>query len=72
MDEEIWSIYDHRTGRETILRRTDPRQYELFMTEDLTGCAIAQDLDRKNLKDLWNAIGNEIGAFNDPVAPPPS
>lgn len=61
MDEDVWETYDHRTKKGANLRRTDPKQYELIVEDDYNTASI--DLDRKHLKDLFNAIGNEIGAF---------
>lgn len=62
MDEEIWGVYDHARKSEVSLRRVDPGTYELFMDDGLYH-HVSKTLDRKHLKDLFNAIGNEIGAF---------
>lgn len=66
MDEDLWDVYDHTLENEVVLRRTDPNCYELFMTDGYDN-ACSMTLDRKHLKDLFNAIGNEIGAFSEPV-----
>jgi len=65
MDEDLWDVYDHQTQEEAILRKTDPNTYELIVNH-MHGSGAAT-LDRKNLKDLFNAIGNEIGAFPEVV-----
>jgi hypothetical protein len=61
MDEDLWSEYDHQTGREVILRKTDPNQYELILGWDVGGISLSWDMSRKGLRDLFHAIQGEIG-----------
>lgn len=63
MENEVWSLYDHRTGNEATLISTEGSQYNLVIQNPIAGTAASMDLDRKNLKDMFNDIGNEIGAF---------
>lgn len=63
MDEEIWGLYDRAQGIEVSLRRTDPKNYELNMITWFGRTNETMILDRKHLKDLFNAIGNELNAF---------
>jgi hypothetical protein len=59
---EVWEKYDHRTKYEVSLNRQTDGSYVLCSADPYDN-SVNIDLDRKDLKDLFNAIGNELGAF---------
>lgn len=62
MEEMIWEIYKNDSGDEAQLTRLKTGGYYLVVSDRYDN-SVSIDLDRKHLKDLFNAIGNELGAF---------
>lgn len=61
MDEEIWWVV---AGLEEAgIMRSDPATYDLRVETAYSTATIT--LDRKHLKDLFNALGTELNAWVD-------
>lgn len=61
MDEDVWEFHDEVTGKSVRLHRTDPLQYEIHVDDDYNAAAV--DLTKKQLVEMFYAIGREIGAL---------
>lgn len=59
MEEELWSALDN-IRNEVILTKKGDGTFRLVLD---TWTTTEITLDRKHLKDLFNAIGNELNAF---------
>jgi len=60
--EEVWSKWDN-TGYGCVLAKVSDSEWELIVKADAGLKYQTVTLDRKHLKDLFNAVGNEIKAF---------
>lgn len=60
MDEGIWHFYDVQTGKEIELRRTDPGQYELTVSNNSDAQWITMDMGHQAMKDLYHALKGEL------------
>jgi len=61
--EEIWETFSHSTNENVSLSRIKHNQYELIVQNESVNEACSIRLDRKHLKDLFNALGVELNAF---------
>jgi len=62
MSEVLWDAESH--GNEIELSKITNGEYELVIHNDAIGNSAGTALDRKHLKDLFNAIGNELNAWS--------
>lgn len=62
MDEYLWTAKDS-TGDEVELYRTGQGEYVLRVDGFYAPTSSAVTLDRKHLKDLFDAIGRELNAL---------
>lgn len=58
----IWDGRDP-SGNEIELEGPVDDTYQLLIHSDLVSNTLSFELDRKQMKDLFNAIGNELNAF---------
>ena len=60
--EAVWSKFDN-AGYGCVLHKVSDKEWELIIRAHAGVHTQAITLDRKHLKDLFNAVGNEINAF---------
>lgn len=63
MSEVIWETFHHQTNGEAELTKLEGGTYN-FVVQDGYGGNSAIDLDRKELKDLFSALGHELGHWS--------
>jgi hypothetical protein len=65
MEQEIWESFNHDNGSNITLIKTSAEEYEIYVTTSFGhACEAIKKLDRKQLKDLFNALGNELDAWS--------
>jgi hypothetical protein len=60
---ELWSTVN-KEHTLALLSKDDSGEVELGFYNVYRSGHVTVKLDRKEMKDLWNALGNEIGAFD--------
>jgi hypothetical protein len=61
--EELWSAKDKNQTVTSLVKKDD--RYEFYISDVLSGGSYGE-VDRKHLKDLFNVLGNELNAWNEP------
>jgi len=61
--EEVWETFSHSTNESVSLTRIKHNQYDLVVQNESANEACSIHLDRKHLKDLFNALGVELNVF---------
>lgn len=66
---EIWETVSRGKYLHTVttahIRRLIDGSYELTIDHEGTGSALSIPLDRKQLKDMFNDLGNELNAWTE-------